>query len=140
MKQLQAVELEIRNDPAGSGYFGASRDGGTRAHNGVDYVCVPYMPVLSPINGKVSKHGIVYGDDHQWRYIEITDSDGLRHRFMYVDPGIEKGGRVAVGDNMGRAQDISQRYIERDAPLCNMLPHIHYGIKDSQGNYLDPTG
>lgn len=130
----QIVELQLRGiDEGGDGAYGASRDGGARVHNGVDYECVPGGVVLSPIVGKVTKIGFPYGDDLSWTYIEIQ-SGLLFHRLFYVTPHelLLEGDDVAMGMDIGIAQDISQRY-----PKCK--PHIHYEIMDQAGNYLDPN-
>ena len=44
--------LGIRNDEAGSGDFGASRDGGTREHAGLDILSVPSQDIVAPFSGE----------------------------------------------------------------------------------------
>lgn len=128
-------QFEVRNDPAGDGHYGARR--GDRKHKGIDFLCEPQAPVLSPVEGVVTKYGYCYGEDLRWRYVEITTPDQLRHRLFYVEPTA----RFAIGDKVtpslviGYAQDISVRY-----PGEGMLAHIHYEVKDQAGKHLDPEG
>lgn len=127
------VPPTIRVDPAGDGHFGASR--GSRTHSGIDYVCTPGKPVFSPVAGTVTKHGYPYGDDLQWRYIEITDEDDNRHRLFYVEPTAALGEYVLPMEVVGESQDISQRY-----PGQGMLAHVHYEIKTKEGDFIHPEG
>lgn len=131
MRQNQTVTLPVRSDKAGDGWYHAQRGG--RLHNGIDYVCVPEKPVLSPCNGVVTKHGYAYGDDLSWRYIQITDGDLLHHRLFYVEPLVKVGNTVTTSMVVGNAQDISMRHEGQ-----GMSPHVHYEIMDDEGNYIDP--
>ena len=127
---LQAPERG--NDAWGAGHFGAPR--GTRLHVGVDYAALPGSRLLSPVHGTVTKLGYPYGDDLSFRYVEVTDTWGLRHRFFYVKPLVRIGERIEEGDVLGEVQDIVSRY--PDPP--GMKPHFHYEIKDQHGDYLAP--
>lgn len=128
--------LRIRNDEAGSGEFGSSRDGGARTHSGVDFVSKPDSPVLAPVTGKVSKLGYPYGNDLSYRYVQITDEEGNAHRLFYVKPSknLAIGQPVTQYDPIGTAQDVSRRYPDR-----GMTPHVHYEIKNNLGKFIDPT-
>lgn len=127
----QVVTLPIRSDSAGDGHYGAPR--GSRTHRGIDFVCTPGSPVLSPVKGTVTKHGCPYGDDLSWQYIQVTDAGGLHHRIFYAKPLIDVGLPVDKDTQIALAQDITQRY-----PGQGMLPHVHYELMDSQGEYLEP--
>jgi murein DD-endopeptidase MepM/ murein hydrolase activator NlpD len=81
----------------------------------------------------VTKLGYPYGDDLQWRYVQITDASGFNHRTFYVEPLVRVGQRVEEDEPIGEAQDISQRY-----PAQGMKPHVHYEIKSGDGEYLNP--
>lgn len=131
MKQI--IKGELRIDPAGDGRYLAQRNGGSRLHKGIDYVCVPSAPVLSDIEGKVTKLGYPYGDDLQWRYVEVSNADGERWRYFYVTPGVQVGDQVRRFEPIGLAQDISERY-----PGSDMLPHVHFEILDAQGEHCNP--
>lgn len=126
----QVVPLTIRNDPAGDGHFGAPRGG--RPHRGIDYRCTPGMDVLSPVYGRVTKYGYCYADDLRWRYVQVTDMEGRKHRLFYVTPRAALGDQVTPVTMVGTAQDISQRY-----PGRQMRPHVHYEVIED-GDYINP--
>lgn len=124
-----------KSDNYGSGRFGSNRRGraGPRCHNGEDLACFPGTKILSPVDGHVTKLGYPYGDDLSYRYVEVTDAQGLRHRLFYVTPWVEVGDNVyADASVLGEAQDIRKRYPN------GMTPHVHYEIKTQDGKFLDP--
>jgi len=127
----QITLLEVRHDAAGSGEYGAPR--GKRTHVGVDYHCQPGMEVLSPVRGKFTKYGYCYGDDLQWRYVQITDEGGNHHRLFYTEEILPMGALVEKGQPVALAQDISKRY-----PGRGMLPHVHYEIMNCKGEHINP--
>lgn len=52
LKPLGPILARMRlrgQDQHGYGYFGASRSGGSRQHNGIDLVCTPGEAVFSPV-------------------------------------------------------------------------------------------
>lgn len=130
----QLVSLEVRNDRAGSGEFGAPRGGGKRVHKGIDYVCFPGMPVYAPSAGTITKHGICYHDDFSYKYVEIKDSQGLRHRVFYCKPLPPIGTYIDADAIIGLAQDITKRY-----PNSGMTPHLHYEVLAPSGDAVDPS-
>ena len=129
---LKVKTPERGTDTWGSGLWGAPR--GSRLHMGVDYTAWPESILLSPVKGKVTKLGYPYGDDLSYRYVQVVDREGCRHRFFYVEPLVDVGDRVKVGTELGIVQDIVKRY-----PVPKgMKPHVHYEIIDSNGNYMNP--
>lgn len=139
------VQPPVREqDDYGAGHWNAPR--GSRTHRGVDYACWPDSVLLSPLSGFVSRLGFPYAsgvgnpsDSNPFRYVEVTDSDGLRHRFFYVLPIVGLGQAVASGDQLGRVQDIRRRYPAQEGRQA-ITPHTHYEIIDADGNYLEPPG
>ena len=130
MKAFVSTELPLRTpDKWGEGHFGASR--GDRTHNGTDYECAVGSEIQSPCNGEVTKLGYVYSDDLSFRYVQITDAKGRRHRCMYTEPTVRLHAQVQVGYKIGVLQDLDVRY--RD-----ISPHVHYEIIDTDGNYINP--
>lgn len=130
--ESEAAELDLRGiDGYGSGAFGASR--GDRIHNGTDFKAPPMAVMLSPVAGKVTKLGYPYADDLSYRYVELTDKQKLKHRLFYVDPMVEVGNIVEVDGTVGLVQHISARY-----NVHLMVNHVHYEIKTSRGEYLNP--
>lgn len=130
-KILPFLNRQIRNDPMGLGYFGAPR--GTRTHRGIDYLMSVGENVDCPVAGIVTKLGYPYADDMYYRYIQVTDDYGYKHRMFYVDPEVEKGTRVNKGDIIGTLQDVSAKH------GIEMLPHVHYEILNMHGTPVAPT-
>ena len=131
------VELPVRQgDCYGSGEWDAPR--GDKTHKAIDYECEPGLIVLSPIIGKVSKLGICYSDDLSFRYVEVTDYKQFRHRFFYVIPMVSGGDSVAVGQRLGRADDLRRRYPRDDDHSSAITNHIHYEIISPSGGYINP--
>ena len=124
-------------DAWGCGDYGASR--GTRTHKGIDLLAEPADEILSPVKGRVSKHGYPYtpvaGDQITYRYVEITDYQGNRHRLFYCEPSAAVDLHVDTSTVIGIAQDISSKYSTPDKLMGN---HIHYEIIDKNGDYADP--
>lgn len=123
-------EMSVRKcDGHGCGHWRASR--GQRLHHGVDLACVPGTVVTSPLRGAVTKLGIVYADDHHWRYVQVS-SGGYDFRIFYLDPLVEEGEQVCFGKALGKAQRLGGRYE-------SITEHLHFEIKNSRGEHIDPT-
>lgn len=119
-------------DAYGEGRFHASRDGGAREHEGVDYVATAGQAVEAPISGYVAKIGLAYPDDPQLRYVEIDNPAlHLTARVFYVDPKVAVGDTVAVGHPIGQAHSLQKRY-----PM-GITDHVHLEIADAKGRKLD---
>lgn len=128
MKGIMPVALRKRTlDKWGAGRFGAPR--GARKHNGQDYVIPPECQVLSTIDGVVKKHGQPYKGP-EYKYIQIDDKDGYEHRFFYVEPVLNPGSEVKIGQVIGYSQDLNARYE-------GITPHVHYEIRKG-GEYFNP--
>ena len=133
MIEVAKVLPERGYDAWGSGDYHAPR--GDRLHNGIDYQCDVCESVLTPIAGKVTKLGYPYSDDLSYRYVEVTDDNGYRHRVFYIRPTCAVGDVVRRCYQIGVSQDISVRYSE---PGREMKNHVHYEIIDPSGNFIDP--
>ncbi len=119
-------------DAYGEGRFHATRDGGEREHEGVDYVATAGQTVEAPISGYVARIGYAYPDDQTLRYVEIDNPAlHLTARVFYVDPKVEVGDSVAVGRPIGQAHTLQHRY-----PL-GITDHVHLEIADAKGRRLD---
>lgn len=119
-------------DAYGSGHFGASRDGGARTHQGVDYIAEAGQAVLAPISGFVTKIGLAYAGDQQLRFVEI-DNPALKvtARVFYVEPNVAVGQPVRLGTPVGLAQTLQARY------PGGITDHVHLEVADSRGRKLD---
>jgi murein DD-endopeptidase MepM/ murein hydrolase activator NlpD len=128
------VEHAVRGvDAYGSGAFGASRDGGRRAHHGVDFIAAPGEPIRAPIAGVVTRVGAAYAGQDALQYVEIANT-ATRYtaRVLYIGPAVQLGWTVAAGDVIGRAQDLGLRY------PAGMTNHVHVELTGGQGGRLDP--
>jgi len=127
----------IRSDRQGDGHFGARR--GSRTHNGIDYIVTPGDLIASPVDGMITKVGYPYASDLTYRYVEITDTQNLRHRLFYttLHPNLQLNDLVIEGDQVAVAQDIAAKY-PADEPRDAMINHVHYEIKRPDGTYMNP--
>ena len=121
-------------DAWGDGAFGASR--GHRKHKGIDYACYPGTEIRCDKVGVVSKLGYPYSDDLAYRYVEVTTTNRLRHRYFYVEPRVKVGDLIRKGQVIGESQDISSRY--RDPGKPPMINHVHYEVLEQDGTPVDP--
>jgi len=135
---MLCAKLPFRGaDSWGSGAYKAPR--GDKLHRGVDYTVTPGTYILSPCVGRVTKLGYPYGwveNATNYRYVEITDLIGNRHRVFYIEPLVYKGEAVTVLTPIGIAQDISQKY--QDKNLSPMTPHLHLEVITPDGTYINP--
>ncbi len=120
------------HDDYGYGHFGASRDGGGRSHEGVDYIAEAGQKVVAPISGYVTKIGYAYaGDSH--RFVEITNPAlKFEARVFYVDPSVKVGDTVRLGDKIGAMDTLHTRY-------AGITDHVHMELMDRRGRRIDAT-
>ncbi|MCR5877152.1 M23 family metallopeptidase [Phenylobacterium sp. J367] len=113
------------HDAYGQGAFGARRDGGSRRHEGVDFVADAGQAVVAPISGYVTKIGYAYAGDADLKFVEITNP-ALRYaaRVFYVEPAVEVGDAVAVGRPIGEVYSLQDKY------PGGMTDHVHLEILD----------
>jgi murein DD-endopeptidase MepM/ murein hydrolase activator NlpD len=120
-------------DVFGSGDFGASRDGGKRKHEGVDYVIAPGAPVHSPISGEVARLGYAYRGEGGYRIVEIVNSETkVKARVLYVAPTVAVGDVVVAGQEIGAAQELNARY-------PGITNHVHVELRDPQQRLMDAS-
>lgn len=117
---------EVRKlDAFGYGHYGASRDGGSRSHAGVDYAGVAGQEVKAPISGRVTRHGYAYGmSDPDLKLVEIVnDALGISAKVLYINPTVNPGEFVQVGETVGTLETLQHRY-------AGITDHVHLEIKD----------
>ena len=114
----------IRNDKGGFGHFGASRkktvDGRVvrYRHRGVDYVCIPGQEVRIPFTAVVIRSKNPYEGYHG----VLFRGKGIVGTLFYVDvPEDLIGKEMKEGEIIGKAEDISQKYL-------SIIPHVHFQI------------
>lgn len=123
----------VRNDQAGDGHFGASRDGGARRHRGVDLVAPVDERVWSPCSGRVGERGLCYPDTDKYTFVRIH-APWAEVRLLYVEPCVLPGQDVEAGQLIGYAQDVAARY----GPL--MTNHIHLEVRLVRGVLMGSAG
>lgn len=122
------------HDAYGRGDFGARRDGGTRRHEGVDFIAKAGQAVAAPISGYISKIGYAYAGDSRLKFVEVTNPAlNYAARVFYVKPSVQIGDAVAVGDTIGRAHSLQKKY------PGGMTDHVHLEIIDRRGRRIDAT-
>lgn len=119
-------------DAYGHGWFGASRDGGSRDHEGVDFVAEAGQAIVAPISGYVTKIGYAYAGDLDLKFIEITNP-ALDHvaRVFYVNPLVEVGDAVRLGAEIGTAHTLQGTY------PGGMTDHVHLELQGPDGRRFD---
>ena len=121
-------------DAYGYGHFGASRDGGSREHAGVDYRAEAGQAVKAPISGYVTKIGTAYSSSPEYKYVEIRNP-ALRYeaRVFYIDPDVSVGESVHLGDVIGTVRSLKLKYGEA------MTDHVHLELTGPNGVKFDAT-
>lgn len=120
------------HDEFGNGEFGASRDGGGRHHEGVDYAGVAGQAVKAPLSGFVTKIGWAYDDSRTLKFVEISNPAlGFQGRVFYVDPSVQLGDLVAVGEEIGVLDSLQKRY-------PGITDHVHLEMMEG-GKRFDAT-
>ena len=121
-------------DAYGFGAFGASRVGGAREHEGVDFIAEAGQTVTAPISGFVTKIGYAYPGDQSLKFVEITNP-ALHYeaRVFYVDPAVRVGDAVALGHPIGRHHTLERKY------PGGMTDHVHLEIINRRGVRIDAT-
>ena len=128
-------KYEIRGtDKHGSGAYGASR--GSRTHKGVDLITRKDELIGSFCCGVVTKIGYPYNpikhpDKAHFRYVQVTDEDGVDVRSFYLLPLVEVGDLIEIGSAIGQSQDLLEVY-------KGMTQHTHFEIK-KHGEFLNPV-
>ena len=109
----------MREDPAGSGRFGASR--GNRTHQGYDFLCEPGQLVKAVIAGRLVK-AYPYADDLTYTGCRIWGKDWMAKMFYFKPHEHLINESVLAGEVIGIAQDISLKY------GGGMKAHIHVSL------------
>ncbi len=119
------------HDEFGDGGFGARRDGGSRDHEGVDYVAKAGQDVLAPISGYVTKIGYAYAGSSDLKFVEISNPAlGYVARAFYVTPGVELGQAVRLGEVIGTDQSLQKHY-------PGITNHVHLEVMEPGGERVN---
>ncbi|HRB72445.1 M23 family metallopeptidase [Flavobacterium sp. UBA4197] len=120
-------------DAFGCGHYAASRDGGSRSHNGVDVITTPGQAIMSPIAGTVIRYPFPYGNDLRWTGILIENKD-YSVKMFYLTPTALQGTKVTQGQIIGKSQNIASKYGSA------MTNHVHVEVTDRKtGKLVNPA-
>lgn len=110
------------------GRFGDPRDGGRRAHEGIDILADRGTPVLAPVDGRV----ILSGQRGRAGNVVVleSDQDGRELWFMHLDSRqVARGNRVRAGDRIGTVGNTGNAE--------GTVPHLHFEVRGPDGP-VDP--
>jgi hypothetical protein len=126
-------------DAAGDGTFGASRDGGTRKHLGLDLISHSGDNVLAPCMCEVTHIGLAYaGSTLGSLHLKGWDDWGAyTFKLLYVQPEVTVGEILRVGEVIATTQDVAGYYAGRGTK--GMTGHVHFEVHTLEGavNPLD---
>lgn len=118
-------EAVREHDDFGFGHFGASRDGGSRHHEGVDYVGKAGQDIGAPIAGQVTRMGYAYGTDSSLKYVEITNEAlNYKARVFYVSASVAIGDHVDLGEKIGVLKTLQDKY-------PGITDHVHLELSEA---------
>lgn len=110
-------------DAFGVGDYGASRDGGSRSHDGIDYVAQAGDAIFAPFSGEITRTMQVYKDDSRYRGIEIKSTNSTHvAKIFYVSVHGNIPRAVRSGEMIGFAQNLAPKY----AGITN---HVHFELR-----------
>lgn len=129
------------SDSYGSGSYGDSRrrNGKSYSHTGIDLCCEPISEIASHVEGRVTKLGYPYANHLEFRYVEITDERGFKHRFFYVSPSVATGQYIEKGKTIGFSQKLGTIYPPKDSGA--ITEHVHYEVmkmENGKKKFFDP--
>jgi murein DD-endopeptidase MepM/ murein hydrolase activator NlpD len=119
------------HDGYGKGQYGASRDKGTRTHNGIDIIASPREKVLSPFEGVIVRETVPYKNDPSYRGILIEGTGswkGYSVKIFYAEGLLS--GQVRGGQEVAVVQDLQLKY-------PGITNHIHVEVRKN-GILTDP--
>ncbi len=128
---VSGASLQIREDPYGSGQFGARRSGG-RSHRGVDLVA----PIGTSVRAAKSGTAVIGKvKDGMGNYVVIQHPGGFKTRYGHL-----KSIHVQDGQWVGRGERVGAVGKSGNAGHRLIQPHVHFEIWNRQGQPVDPLG
>ena len=96
-------------------------------HKGADVALVPNHPLTAAVDGEVIAVG---KSDIAGNFISIKDADGNVYSYSHLNSSkVIIGAKVKRGDVIGLSGSTGR----------STGPHLHFDVKDKQGNYRSPT-
>ncbi len=129
VEPMLAFPVEGRGNGAIQSLFGVARDGGRRAHHGIDIFAPRGTPVVAVADGTVrSVSPNTLGGNVVWL------SDEARGQSLYYahldSHAVTEGQRVRVGDTLG--------FVGNSGNARTTAPHLHFGIYRRGRGPIDP--
>jgi len=122
--------LPDKGNNAIKSFWGASRDGGVRSHEGVDIFAPKDYPVIAVTDGRISS---VRNRGLGGKQIWLKDSKNNQSLYYahLNDWNVKSGARVQKGDTIG--------FVGNTGNARTTPPHLHFGIYKNSGA-IDPKG
>jgi murein DD-endopeptidase MepM/ murein hydrolase activator NlpD len=107
--------------------FGDPRDGGSRTHEGLDFMALRGTPIVTPTDAVVTRVG---EGESAGLYVYTANPGGESFRYMHLDAiaDIDAGDVLKAGDFIGTVGDTGN--------AKGGAPHLHFEIRD--GEAQDP--
>ncbi len=123
-----AFPVEGRDSRAVRSFWGASRDAGSRRHEGVDIFAPRGTPVVAATDGTVARvHATAIGGNVVWLRDERAPQSLY---YAHLDRQlVSEGARVRVGDTLGLVGNTGNAQ--------TTTPHLHFGVY-RRGGAVDP--
>ncbi|HSP11667.1 MAG TPA: peptidoglycan DD-metalloendopeptidase family protein [Salegentibacter sp.] len=109
-------------------YWGATRDGGARSHEGIDIFAKRGTPVVAATDGRIT-----YSGEKGLGGKQVWLRDNKRKQSLYyahLDSIHPISGKVEMGDTLG--------YVGNTGNARTTPPHLHFGIYKSYHGAIDP--
>jgi hypothetical protein len=118
-----------RNDAAAGSFWGATRDGGARRHEGIDIFAPRGTPVVAATAGYITRTGET---PLGGRVVWLADAEHGDHLYYaHLDQQlVTPGQHVQAGDTLGLVGNTGN--------ARTTVPHLHFGIYRSGQGALDP--
>lgn len=98
-------------------------------HSGIDLAMPEGTGILSPACGVIEKI-FNYGSANAGKGLVIKVQDGSKLIFGHMsDINVKVGNVISVGDKLGDSGNTG----------FSTAPHLHIGLKDVNGNLIDPS-
>ncbi len=120
----------VKNLPRISSPFGPRIHpvkGVQQAHKGIDYAVASDTPVYTTANGTVVR---VFSDNSCGNGITIEHAVGIKTIYCHLQESL-----VKEGDNVSFGQQIALS----GNTGCSTGPHLHYGMKNKNNEFIDPS-
>ena len=116
---------------AGIGHrFGQQMDQGEPSHSGIDLQAPEGTPTVSPVDGIVER--VEHNPQGLGLTVIVRGKDGSEHRLGHLQHTEAYPGMI-----VGQGQDLQSRV---GSTGNTTGAHLHWGVRDGQGQPQDPTG